>query len=668
MTSLCLFFALALTRPALFFTDLLNIMPDSAVAVPGVGRISRPHFAEPYGVASACFERRLQDASAVPALSALPDVNLSPYWPDAAYAAPSNRVIKSTRFVVPGGAGGAGRGAVPGLAEHILAYRQDFGASLIQDSDPPAFGWCSDPFAAASSNDWLAAWRTFASVSNDIPVSTWTLYSGPRSSPPCDMLGYFADLAGVFDTQAPAALAVEYSALFDAVYDRGPSETVSGLMAAAIPSCVPAAVTNRTLRLDRNFLTALEAAASLEDTRYDVASDIVCTHQRTSATAMRDAVGARVATLTLTPDFDTETLIGRISGGLPEMLDGSFGSVRTNTLAGGNFRYSARIPRNSSASWDIGCTDAPITLPASDLLDAVTLNMQLPVGSSVTLAGTVTFDSGGFYWVGSLPGVGIAEAYAAFPTSVSCTVDVNVSTSRTGVFIIPDAPGVNYSFLDNFYWDAGRVASVDAYFQEGLRWSDRYEDAADPLSGAWYNLSYQELSPWRYPAYRSQQLRHRKAVSLVDCSFSAFSNAWHSALLDLRAAARQKFIDMGATMPEDPVSTCMPPATDLDPAIAAASAAITNAFDVTAALYDLTISRPSSSVYTLVASYGGSTKATVDISSGSGSVPAGVLIFSDSGTVSLPDSTTTNFAARVEADAGAVIRLRTRYYNLSNIP
>lgn len=655
--------ALVMERPLMFFTDQPGRLPASNVNAPSETlRITPAHYAELYGVASAYIERYWKGGGVYTndnwesyidpqnvQFQHLPIAWFSWGGYDPGYFSPSNRVIKSYRIAAKTGSDDAP--VLHNIANWIFNddyFSPSSGSSLIQDSDPPTFDWCENPFAAVGTNEWIGAWRRFINVTNDIAASTWNLgpsdwYYDDRYSPPGNMVYHLRDLTGDNMPQEIDTLSWE---LWDAIANRGASETISTLMRRAVPGCAAEAVTNRTLRLDRSFLTALESAASLEDTIYTDTMFLSYPAEEFIYENVYSEGGTAPGTMTVGSDF-TAAL-----DSVPSVSGGPQYSVATNSVHGdGPIRYSVLFAQAQEAKWDIAA-GAPIQVAGSNLLAVA---MHIPDSQWVALeesrAGTA------ITWTAP----GVAESVSVdVAGSRACSVSAGASASRSATVIKSDLTRDYFYYWvpgdgNNLYWRNRRI-SADVCYQEGMRWSLSSNDVAKSDA---YN-HYRELDPYSAGgAYRGQKIRQRLA-KLGTVSLDYYTNRVHNAAVGLAGECLSKCNELAGCDINDPADTCKITAADLAQARADMSAAAGQPAPAGVQTYTIQLYRhPQGDCY-------------VSINFGSSRIiPDRMYTF---GTVNASWSGMSTFApasehtpARVDGDMGTVSRFRTKYYNLSNL-
>ena len=694
--------ALVMERPLMFFNDEPGLLPSADVAVPTeTRRITKNHFAELYGAASAVMERNWRGAELVTnnitggyiqpdkvQLRDLPSGYIYTHPYQTALYYPSNRVIRSYRVTTPwDGAGtywGAfGPAALHTMADCVLIDRTQYGSSLISGDDPPTFDWCANPLEAASSNEWISALKTFQDVTNDIPAARWTLYNPeePNGSMSADAVSMLKDLT-VYDGSEPNQRDIEeqFDGLVEAIRSRAPSESITGLMQRAVRECSPVAVTNRTLRFDRNFLTALDAAASLEDTYCFKPSTRWCNHVIAYGEKYCNKIGYAngQATISVTPSGD---LVGVFSCEMPQMPADMHYSVTTNQMNGDTIRCSALHTPATSAEWGVFAGGIFIHTTHSNLLEAVAAANLRPGesvalfpsqrhGAVVTWAGTTTNGT-----PVSL-GCDISENNTG-----TCSCEFSVSAFESCKVIWPAGFHGDLGYEDNFmrlnhlYWRNRRIEKVDAWLQEGMRWSDRYDDAErvptdHDATGTWISRSYYEMDPFSDTEHRSQTIRHRHGLSMDrPNSLAACTNSLMASANQIVGECIQKCSEIAGGDVRNPAAFCRLTESDLDAAVHAAENAIGSPMDVYVwQNYSITLSMDETwqAFATIKSSLWDPWEETVLLDPDSTElVDIGFVELSKSGEV--PISGPTNTPARVDCAQGEVMRLRIKYYNLSNL-
>ena len=581
----CFAAAATMERPLMFFEDSPGRLPTGPLTVPtATGRITPDHLSELYGAASAALERDLffspwgwytdpadpNRSSVDPAtmtLAMLPGLTFEPrdcWMVYEGFDAPTNRVVGSYRLMWPMPSRGpyADGAFTPWhyLANRLFVddqfpiyegpYTSDdiVGSSLIDDDDFPEFAWTDDPFAAAPVESWTNAWIGLRHVVNDT-MPRWGWYQDGDS-----LAGDFAD--SLFRMSESGS----YSLLNDPrwqAYDAAlsprtlPRLAFSDLAAAAIPGADPWAITNRTLRLDRSFLTALEASVAVPDitqtrgyfyfrhieltgwTSHNFSSSRPCVLdvgdisggtvpigvQGVTGFDWADSVVYGVSTNEWSLQFDSSycRATADSDGWLnPELgVSAAAGQFATNDLARIMDWYLRAYP--DSEDWPYG--KAPDIVYSCDLSTASGHALQFACTPTVAPA------------ISEPP----PTITVPLPTNVATTVNASFQASRSGRYAwdtSADYEDYIYGVRPRLYWQNGRIDTL-LHTVEGMRWTTTPSEVAN-------NDGYQGMPTIPGGGTAQQRYRMRRVLSQTGPTYAAYTNAVAAVAAAITAETRAK--------------------------------------------------------------------------------------------------------------------------------
>lgn len=234
------------------------MLPDSVASCPSPSLRTAAVLPEIYGVLSAWLERAElrfahEDNLTSPAQLPTAVFGNGGDWGVPFATAQSNRVVTSRLSWWPLVNKIADTMAVggPGVTDNVNWNRYNFSSTSLGGDDWPEVAWTHDVPGAMPSNRWANIWPRFVSCSPD-PI--WKTDSYCEGSSSLSLLG--STYHGEFIK--------DYTDLYTYLDSWRSHLTCEDILRGKIGN-VAESLTNRTLRLDRNYLTALENAMGLCD-------------------------------------------------------------------------------------------------------------------------------------------------------------------------------------------------------------------------------------------------------------------------------------------------------------------------------------------------------------------------------------------------------------------
>lgn len=459
------FAALVMTDTKEFFEGGA-MLPGSVASCPSPSLRTAAVLPEIYGVLSAWMERtflyyctkpHLIGGGTIQTPSQMKTADLSG-WDDFDYPflqAMTNRVVTSRMAWWPlvEGVADAMKFGYPG-ATYNGGLIYNFGANsstALGGQDFPTIGWTTNLIEAVSTNRWVGIWPYFGDCPTDGVWKTESYYSYPRVFGNESLIGWLYD--GDF--------AYDYPELHSQIVNWKSPISCLDILREKIGDGAYA-LTNRTLRLDRNFLTALENALGLCDTYIESTprgrdEDITTYFDLTygcynSASASASAVwrfNTATRQITIHPDQLTWTFNTYLSTSTNEV----FGSDSALAWCGGSTESAGLIAQ----------MNIPLTLVASDVYNLLIAQGVDPTTGTNKWTVTADFLSGGNLVYELESAQQIIHIHAPVSTGTN-TIYVGASANQNNRVIF--TKGVNYRGdinlpLTKFYWIFGFIDHVD---------------------------------------------------------------------------------------------------------------------------------------------------------------------------------------------------------------
>lgn len=460
-------------------------MPNVVESVPGDSLRAGAILPEVYGTISGWLERTWLTYGVLGGYSGITNLNVaktatlaSSYgWPAGCGIINSNRVITTRHVWQPllnGIADSLNRGWTGVLPERAQdQYGIITSSTALGGMNWPTISWTEDFIGAVSSNEWAQIWPTFMSCE---PDGVWkTDQHAYGNSIVINILSSRAsDWMEWYDNP-------DYGAL-ESYLDswRSPKSCLDILKEKIGDEAY--ALTNRTMRLDRRFLTALENAIGLCDVMVDdvyadmpAAKFIDLSHRCSQfATATTDAVWSYSPSAGWM-SISTDPLAWSTSTSI---------STTTNFVSNASAYIAVSYESSESASLRASLSNIPLTLPASNLyamaVSAAGGAESWSVDASSTAGGSLT------YWLSSTNDLQFTISVGL--NGLAGTNQLIVSAAATqshGVrFTVPEFTYYwDYGFISKPLWKNGFVDSLDcAFLPMCTRWAG---DAGGEDSGGY---------------------------------------------------------------------------------------------------------------------------------------------------------------------------------------